>query len=164
MFLVSSKHLQMLKKVSGKATKDPLARKGNASLQRWSSCFQLGASRLALPGPPCFLLPFAGSLLQDAEILLQASSFRLKPYSPWKVFSYLCGPTPNLLSMFPWTPCCTLPKWLSATIALVFLLEASPAPAQGRRAVDHGSILTSGCLACLANGEVSEIFFSFYKN
>ena len=131
--------------VPGKITKESFTCKGEQA--------SLAFIPLVFTVPPAWLsqvlLPFAGSLLQKAEIL-QASSFKLKPYSPWKVFSDLLGPTPNLLSMFPWNTSLLHPqKWLSASIALVFLLEASPARAQGRRSRDHGSILTSWCLACL---------------
>lgn len=135
--------------VPGKITKESFTCKGEqASLAFIPLVFTVPPAWLSqVLLVSCFI--FAGSLLQKAEIL-QASSFKLKPYSPWKVFSDLLGPTPNLLSMFPWnTFLLHPPKWLSASIALVFLLEASPARAQGRRARDHGSILTSGCLACL---------------
>ena len=63
--------------VPGKITKESFTCKGEQA--------SLAFIPLDFTVPPAWLsqvlLPFAGSLLQKAEIL-QASSFKLKPYSP----------------------------------------------------------------------------------
>lgn len=153
----------MLKKVSGKVTKDPLACKGEQASP--------ALDPLAFSVPPAWL---SQALLVSCFLLLGVSSKTLKSFRPHPSGSNLIHPEKSFLTCagqlqtcfpcFLGTPCCTRQSDCQHLLLLSSYLRH---PQHRLREGERGTTAPSwprGAWLVLRNGGASEIFLFFYKN